>query len=299
MWLFAAPACARPAYCFVPGPTRSGEVAASFLGEWSGTLVTDGYSGYGALGGGVRRSACLAHVRRPFAKAVKSGAAGPDGAICAQAVLRIAAVYAADRPSEGESDGGTARRAAVAGMLGDLESWLRGQLPHALPGLDAEKAINYALGQLPRLRGCVADPRVPLDNNLAENAIRPFCVGRRNWLLCDTLTGAEASACVYSLVTTARANGLNPELWLGWVLSELPALGEPQAVTPEQAARFMPWSPEVPDGCRVGAPAWPEPDEPLAEVDPRMLDDRDGSATVARLSRDGDTPGAAAKTNLG
>ena len=104
---------------------------------------------------------------------------------------------------------------------------------------------------MPKVAECCRDPRVPIDNTELERRCKAFATGRKNWQICDTLAGAQASACMYSRVETARANGLETRAWLEWVLEEMPRLGEPQAVSAEQVERFLPWSPDVPDRCRV------------------------------------------------
>ena len=255
MWVFAS-LDGAPVVVYRVGPTRSGEVARSFLAGWSGTLVADGYAGYDGLGEGVRRSACAAHCRRRFVEVVEArggmeaALSDPDGRICAEAALRFRALYLADEPQEGEADGGAARRARVSAMASGLAEWCRSKVPEAMPGLKAQKALLYAAEHMPQIAECCRDPRVPLDNNALERRCKAFATGRKNWQVCDTLAGAEASACIYSLVETARANGLEPRAWLEWVLAEMPRLGEPQALSEADVARFLPWSPEVPDACR-------------------------------------------------
>ena len=111
---------------------------------------------------------------------------------------------------------------------------------------------------------------------LAERAIRPFAVGRKNFLFSDTPRGARASAGMYSVVTTAKMNGVRPFEYLAWVLTEMPKraseMGDPAVLE-----SFMPWSPDLPAECRMGAAeasrAAEMPDEPLLDVDPELLDE--------------------------
>lgn len=222
-----------------------------------GTLVADGHAAHDGLGEGVRRSARGARCRRGFVEVVEArggmGAApsDPDGRLCAEAALRFRALYLADEPQEGEADGGLARRARVSAMAYGLAEWCRSKAPEAMPGLKARRALLYAAERMPQVAACCTDPRVPLDNNALERRCKAFATGRKNRRLCDTLAGAEASACVYSLVETARANGLEPHAWLERVLAEMPGLGEPQALSEGDVARFLPWSDAVPERCRA------------------------------------------------
>lgn len=256
MWVFAS-LDGAPVAVYRVGPTRGRGVAESFLRGWSGTLVADGYGAYDGLGPGVRRSACSSHCRRKFLEVVEArggmeaALSDPDGRICAEAVLRFRALYLADEASADEADGGLARRERVCAMASGLAGWCLSKLPEAMPGLKAQAALRYCAEHMPKVAECCRDPRVPIDNNELERRCKAFATGRKNWQICDTLAGAQASACMYSLVETARANGLETRAWLEWVLEEMPRLGEPQAVSAEQVERFLPWSPDVPDRCRV------------------------------------------------
>ena len=110
------------------------------------------------------------------------------------------------------------------------------------PGL-IEDAVRYSLNQKQQLMAFLDHGDVPISNNLAENAIRPFVVGRKNWLFCDSVKGAESSAIVYSLVETAKANGIEPYEYLLLVLTMLPYLGKSPAH--EELEKLMPWHPAV------------------------------------------------------
>ena len=103
--------------------------------------------------------------------------------------------------------------------------------------------MRYSLNQKQQLTAFLGNGEVPISNNLAENAIRPFTLGRKNWLFCDTTKGAEASAIVYSLVESAKANGVEPFAYLQHVLVELPYLGKNQSH--EELESFMPWAPYI------------------------------------------------------
>ena len=118
------------------------------------------------------------------------------------------------------------------------------------------------------------DGRLELDNNIAERAIKPFVIGRKNWLFSDTVRGAEASAAIYSVVETAKANGLNPCKYVEWLLEEMPNAGE---LTDAAVDCFLPWSGNVPESCRMApgaaAKAAETADDPIVDIDRGILDD--------------------------
>ena len=136
-------------------------------------------------------------------------------------------------------------------MMEKLRSWLTEAIPRVPPQSLTGKALAYLDGQWPKLIRVLEDGRLPLDTNRVENAIRPFVVGRKNWLFADTVRGAQASANLYSLIETAKANGIEPFAYLRYVLTELPAattLDEVEALLPrhvdperlQDASQFSP-----------------------------------------------------------
>lgn len=133
-----------------------------------------------------------------------------------------------------------------------------------------DKALKYAVDYWPYAMNALDDGRLELDNNLAERAIKPFVIGRKNFLFSDAPRGAEASAGIYSVVTTAKANGLNPRKYLEWLLEEMPNaadLGDPAYLD-----SLMPWSGSVPEGIRLKPDAAAEAakmaDDPIIGIDP-------------------------------
>lgn len=112
-----------------------------------------------------------------------------------------------------------------------------------------DEALRYAVEYWPYAMNALDDGRLELDNNLAERAIKPFVFGRKNFLFSDTPRGAEASAGIYSVVTTAKADGLNSRKYLEWLLTEMPNAGDPD--DPAYLDSLMPWSDSVPEGIRL------------------------------------------------
>jgi hypothetical protein len=118
----------------------------------------------------------------------------------------------------------------------EFHGWLEDLLPRVLPNSLLGKAIHYTLGQWPKLRTFLTHGEVPLDNNRCENAIRPFVVGRKGWLFAHTVKGAIASANLYSLVETARANEVEPYAYLSQLFQRLP-----QARSADDFEQLLPW----------------------------------------------------------
>ena len=133
------------------------------------------------------------------------------------------------------------RQNVVRPLLEEYFCWLK--TIHPEKGSKLEVAVRYSLNQAQQLTAFLDAPEIPISNNLAENAIRPFVVGRKNWLFCDSVKGAESSAIVYSIVETAKANNLEPYDYLLMVLSLLP--GEGKSPSHETLERLMPWHPNV------------------------------------------------------
>lgn len=282
MWLFAAPACARPIYVYEYNPTRSGKVAEGFLRGWSGWLCTDGYRPYFALenGGRVANVACLVHIRRKFAEIVKSAGGGAKaeaaGSVALAARRRIDAMFAIDSRFDGMAAAGDfegrrlGRERDLRPLMDDFYEWAQARRMEASPRMALDAALRYAVEYWPYAMKALDDGRLELDNNLAERAIKPFVIGRKNFLFSDAPHGAEASAGIYSVVTTAKANGLNPRKYLEWLLAEMPNAADPG--DPAYLDSLMPWSDSVPGEIRLtpaaAAKAAKMADDPIIDIDP-------------------------------
>lgn len=127
-------------------------------------------------------------------------------------------------------------------------SWIDSARDKVLPKSKLSEALNYAVKYREELMNYLEDGNCAISNNLAENSIRPFTVGRKNWLFSGSPKGAAASAAVYSMIETAKANGLNPYKYLHYIFSKLPGVqfGQP----PELLEDYLPWSPEIQKTCR-------------------------------------------------
>ena len=185
--------------------TRGGYNAASFLGNYSGYVVCDGYDGYNRLTQ-AKRCGCFAHVRRKLVEALPSDKELLATSAAAEGVRRCERLFALERELHRR------RNEEVRPLLDDFFNWLMTVNPAG--GSKLAKAVQYALNEKRYLYGFLADLGIEISNNRAENAIRPFVVGRKNWLFSDSPKGATASAMLYSLVVSAKMNGLSAEEYL-------------------------------------------------------------------------------------
>lgn len=250
MWVYGSgERGGRPVRFFEYQPDRSGKHAAAFLKGFTGCLVTDGYAGYNQVTGAVR-CGCWAHMRRKWREAM------PKGATTATSKAAVGYEYcnklfALEKKFSGMSDDvrKTARQVKAEPLLEAYWLWLKTLDP--VPGSKLAEAVTYAQNQKCYLSAFLDHGEVDISNNFAENAIRPFAVGRKNWLFSDTVKGAQSSAIVYTLVETAKANGLDPYAYLCRLLKELPYLGR----NPSQNDLdiFMPWHPAIQAACSSSA----------------------------------------------
>ena len=194
-------------------PTRNGDHAKRFLGDFSGYLVCDGFDGYNKLDT-VKRCGCFAHVRRKFVDALPLDEAAIETSVSAIGVAWCNKIFVLEREmAELSSEERTIKRQEqMKPALDGFFAWVESVT--AAGGTKLSKAIQYAKNEKKYLYTFLEHPDAPIDNNRAENAIRPFCVGRKNWLFSTSPKGAEASAVIYSVAATACANGLNIEDYL-------------------------------------------------------------------------------------
>lgn len=255
LWALCGGMPERPLHYYRYSPTREGEVAAQLLSGFHGYMQTDGYKGYDALGGrpGIVHIGCFAHARRKFDEALrgqskngknsKSGS-NPKQSLARQGFGKINKLYKIERSCRDASpeERDAIRQERMKPRLDELREWLdesRDRVPKdSLSG----KAMWYLHNQWPKLERVLLDGRIPLDTNAVERSIRPFAVGRRNWLFADTPKGATASANIYSLVETAKANALEPWSYLAAVFERLPA-----ASGEADIEALLPWRIELDD----------------------------------------------------
>lgn len=244
MWLVRGGPPDRLAVLFHYDTSRSEAVPSRLLEGFEGVLQTDGYAGYNKVcrENPITRIGCWDHARRKFVEASKAAPSKKKGQKVSKAdvaISKIRKLYAIeDRIKDLEPEQKTEQRKNLSRpVLNDLKEWLQANSRRVPKDSLTAVAINYTLNQWDLLIGYCDDGRLNISNALAENAIRPFAVGRRNWLFADTSRGAKASATVYSLIETAKANGLEPYDYLHYVLKYIAA-----ADTVEKIEALLPWN---------------------------------------------------------
>lgn len=249
MWLYRTGNDSKsPVVLYDYQPSRNGDHAAAFLKDFKGYVHSDGYSGYNKLNG-VIRCGCWAHLRRKFVEAVP-GRKAKDAPLTNAEIGRD---YCNKlfKIEEGLSDLSPEERyrkrlELEKPVLEAFWRWLENLT--VLNGSALGKAVTYAKNQRPYMENYLLDGRCSISNNAAENSIRPFTVGRKNWLFSDTPKGASASAAVYSLVETAKANGLDVYTYLEYLLLYMP--DSDWHNHSENLEDLMPWSEAAHAACK-------------------------------------------------
>jgi len=231
-----------PIRLFTYAASRSAETAQKLYDGARGALLTDGYEVYASVAQtcGMVHLGCWAHARRRFveAEAALPKAARTPEQPAAQFIAAIGELYALEASARElqVEQRLRLRQERSRPALAKIEALLLAQLHSVLPGSLLGQALHYLSEQWPKLVRFVEDGNYPIDNNACENAIRPFVVGRRNWLFADTVGGATASANLYSLIETAKANGIEPYRYLCALFAALP-----NASCLEDYEALLPW----------------------------------------------------------
>jgi len=242
MWIFRGGPPGKPVLMYQYHPSRSGEVAKKFLEGYRGCVQTDGYAGYDFLDElpDILHVGCWAHARRKFIEVIQARGKEKHKAGSADvAVEYIRKLYKIEDEARvlelGADDLQRLRKQKSKPVLDEFRAWLDKKSVQTPPKGLLGKAVAYTLGQWSRLIRYIDFGFVTPDNNLAENAIRPFVVGRKNWLFSGNPEGAQASATLYSLIETAKANGLEPYRYLRHLFENLPL-----AYTTDEYKALMP-----------------------------------------------------------
>jgi hypothetical protein len=211
-----------------------------------GYLHVDGYAGYEGMAH-VTLSGCWAHARREFHDAIQAlpkdkrqvlGKAHQGLTFCNRLFEIERKMTRRERPPTPE-ERRVERERDSRPVLTEFHAWLGAMQPIVVPKSALGKAVGYCLNQWEKLGRFMEDGRLEIDNNRAERSIKPFVIGRKAWMFANTPSGARASAVLYSLVETAKANGLDPAAWLAHLLREIPNLA---AETDEALDALMPWN---------------------------------------------------------
>jgi len=232
-------------------PGRSGKYPREFLKGFKGYLHTDAYAGYGKVPD-ITRCMCWSHVRRKFVDSLPKDIRGSDATLPGKGIKFCNALFAIE--DELVDLSGEARKVErlkrEGPVLEAFWAWVNSVKANGgiMPNSKLSDALNYALNHKDDLTNYLEDGDCSISNNLAENSIRPFTVGRRNWLFSGSPMGASSSAAVYSIVETAKANGLSPYKYLNFIFTGLPGVLFKQY--PEFLEDFLPWSPEVQESCK-------------------------------------------------
>ncbi len=250
MWVRVGGPPTQPIRLFHYAPSRSGGVASELLEGYQGYLQTDDYAGYNAACASSRitQLGCWAHVRRKFIDAQKAASGKkPSTGKADMAISLIGKLYGIEKKIKALDAQAKyeIRQQESVPQLAKIREWLDKSLHGTLPKGLLGKALSYLDKNWSKLTVYTEDGRLSIDNNPAENAIRPFVVGRKNYLFSASVRGATASANIYGLIETAKANSLEPYWYLRRVFTELP-----KAVTVEQIEALLPWRIDLQDGVR-------------------------------------------------
>jgi hypothetical protein len=250
MWVYSTGQyCKTPIRIFEYQPGRSGHYPQKFLKGFKGYLHTDAYAGYKKVPE-ITRCFCWAHLRRNFVDALPKDIKSPEALIPSQGIEFCNKLFEIEKTLK-ELSSEERKRQRLEQEKPVLEAfwlWVNSAKKHALPKSKTNEALNYALKYKEGLMNYLKEGNCSISNNLAENSIRPFTIGRKNWLFSGSPRGAAASATVYSIIETAKANGLNPYEYLKFIFKNLPGVLFEQY--PEFLEDYLPWNPAVQTKCQ-------------------------------------------------
>ncbi|MBQ2678330.1 MAG: IS66 family transposase [Firmicutes bacterium] len=246
---------------------RGHEHPEAFYKGYNGVLVTDGLQQYHMLEAnieGLTNANCWVHMRRSFADAVKAigktNQSAIKNSVAYQALLRIATIYKLENtlkdvsPQERLNE----RQKAIKPLVEEYFAWVRERLADTsvLPKGKTADGLKYAINQEKYLKVFLTDGEVPIDNSASERALRTFTIGRKGWVLINSIKGAKASAVIYSITETAKLNGLNPYYYLDYLLTRMPELmaakdKDRENPDKKELEKLLPWSSDLPEKCRA------------------------------------------------
>jgi transposase len=238
MWIIRSIKDGKTSLLFDYSPSRSAVVIEKYLERYEGVIQTDGYKSYNMLDKrpGIIHAGCWSHARREFFDVTKTSKSPPETNTALSYIQQLYAVENEAREKYLDPENiEKLRQEKSKPVLDRFKSWLEDKVHHVPPKSYLGGAIAYTLSQWPRLLVYLDDGRVPIDNNLVENAIRPFVIGRKNWLFAGSPRGARASARLYSIIETAKANGLDTYWYLRFLFDKLP-----QATSQEEIRALLP-----------------------------------------------------------
>ena len=245
---------------FKYSPSRSSEVAKSFLKDYKNILVTDGYSGYNDLAKGLVHAECWAHARRKFYESIPlinkeldKNSLGYVGVSIIDEIFKIENEIENFLPREMDIEERITqkcelRKERISPILKKFYEWVYSTSEKYIVNKKLQEAIGYAINQKEELSLFLNNGQIPLTNSKCERTIRPFAVHRKNWLFADTVEGAKANAIYYSFIETAKLNNLNIYKYISYLLKTLPQLEGEQ--TEENILQYLPWSKDLPEDIK-------------------------------------------------
>ena len=256
MWLYRSGGIENQIILYDYQKTRSGSCAEEFLEGFSGYLQTDGYDGYNKVKN-IKRLYCMAHIRRKFfdiistlnPEALKQSHAIEGFNYCEQLYKvekDLREQYIGSDDYYGDRHAIRLKRSAP--ILSKFQEYVDNEIVNALPKSPLGKALAYAQKLLPYMRTFLTNGCLEIDNNAAERAIKPFVIGRKNWMFSKTVKGAKSSAVLYSITETAKANGLAVEKYLVYLFE---MFANSEVKERDILEKCMPWSESIPDELRV------------------------------------------------
>jgi hypothetical protein len=251
MWLYSSGRYGKGIFLYEYQSSRAKKHPKTFLKEFKGYLQTDGYPGYNAVED-VTLVGCFAHARRGFTDALKALPKDAKGSrtVASEGLEFCNKLFNIEKAIKDKSykERYETRLEKSKPILKAFLSWLNTKERQVLPKSSLGKAIKYCLNQWPKLEAFMLDGKLEISNNRAERAIKPFVIGRKNFLFSKSPKGAMASSIVYSIVETAKANGLNTFYYLNYLFEKLPNI---DIENMDQLDELLPWSNSIPEECKV------------------------------------------------
>ncbi len=251
MWMYRSGRESVPIVLYDYKRTRAGKHPVKFLQDFTGYLHVDGYQGYNKIPR-VTLVGCWAHARRKFDEALKAlpDSMSSSNTLAKQGLDYCNQLFQIEKKTNEFSSKERLdyRHKHSQPVLEAFSEWLKIQKPKVPPKSALGEAIKYCLNQWGRLEAFMKDGQLEIDNNRGERSIKPFVIGRKNWLFANSLKGAEASALIYSIVETAKENNLNPLYYLTYLFETLPNI---DLDDPEKLDQLLPWSESLPEECHI------------------------------------------------
>lgn len=249
MWVYSnIKESKNPIRLFVYSPNRSGYNPKKFFEGFTGTIITDGYSGYNNIEGCIN-AYCWAHVRRKFCDSLPNDLSDAENTLPKIGMDKIQKLFLIEKKIEDmkPDEKVKIRQEKAKPLLDDFFLWCR-KNQNSVANAKLSKAFNYAINHENGLRQYINDGYVTMTNSLDERTIRPFTTGRKNWLFANSVNGARSSANTYSVIETAKANGLDPYKYLSMIFTYLPS--QDLIKKPEIIEKFLPWSNFMQKNCK-------------------------------------------------